>query len=44
MEIYKKRDTLYTDFAELIHDVDDAPKKVNAQRLLVRLERYYARK
>lgn len=41
--LYRKRHLLYTDYANLIHDVDDAPAKINAQRLLVALEKYHAR-
>jgi shikimate kinase len=41
--LYEKRDGLYTDYAHLVHDVDDSPAKINAQRLLVALEKYHAR-
>ncbi len=41
--LYEKRDGLYSDFAHLVHDVDDSPAKINAQRLLVALEKYHAR-
>ena len=43
MELYDKRHPLYTEFADIIHDVDDAPKKINAQRLLTALEQHNAR-
>ena len=42
MELYDKRHPLCTEFADIIHDVDDAPKKINAQRLLTALERHHA--
>jgi shikimate kinase len=41
--LYEKRHRLYTEYAHLIHDVDDSPAKINAQRLLVALEKYHAR-
>lgn len=41
--LYRTRDALYAEFANLIHDVDDSPAEINAQRLLVALEKYYAR-
>ena len=41
--LYEKRDALYTQFAHVIHDVDDAPPEINAQRLLVALEKHHER-
>ena len=41
-ELYRKRDALYADFADIIHDVDDSPQEINAQRLLVVLEKRHA--
>lgn len=43
MALYKKRDVAYREYADIIHEVDDSPLEVNTQRLLVRLEEYYAR-
>lgn len=41
--LYEKRDGLYSNYAHLVHDVDDSPAVINAQRLLVALEKYHAR-
>lgn len=41
--LYEKRDGLYSNYAHLVHDVDDSPAAINAQRLLVALEKYHAR-
>ncbi len=43
MALYEKRDALYSQFADLIQEVDDAPQEINAQRLLVSLEKHHAR-
>ena len=43
MEIYSRRHPLCGVFADIIHDVDDAPKKINARRLLTALERHHVR-
>lgn len=43
MTLYEKRDALYIQFADMIQEVDDAPQLVNAQRLLVSLEKRHAR-
>ncbi|MCG8451927.1 MAG: shikimate kinase [Spirochaetales bacterium] len=43
-QLYQKRHALYSDFAQVVQDVDDASPKINAQRLLVTLEKFYARK
>jgi len=43
-ELYRRRDILYRDFADLIHEVDESPPKLNARRLLLALEEHYARK
>ena len=37
--IYKHRNAMYEKFADLIHDVDDSPLHINAQRLLTSLEK-----
>ncbi|RLW68392.1 MAG: hypothetical protein B6D68_03740 [spirochete symbiont of Stewartia floridana] len=42
--IYERRHRLYEKYADIIVDVYDVPLKVNAQRLSVKLEKYYAGK
>ncbi|PIE04540.1 MAG: shikimate kinase [Spirochaetales bacterium] len=37
--IYMKRHALYTDFARIVHDVDESELSVNARRLLAKLEK-----
>ena len=37
--LYEQRDRLYSDFAAIVQDVDDAQPNVNAQRLLVKLQK-----
>ena len=37
--LYEKRDALLERFADIIHDVDDSEAKINAQRLLLKMER-----
>ena len=37
--LYEKRDAMYRDFAGIIHDVDESEPKINAQRLLVKLQK-----
>lgn len=44
LELYKRRDILYRKFADLIHEVDESPKELNAERLLLALEEHYAGK
>lgn len=41
--IYERRDPLYRRLADHIHPVDDAPKAVNADRLMTLLRRHHAR-
>lgn len=44
VELYARRDILYREFADLIHEVDESPAELNAQRLLLALEGHYAGK
>ncbi len=41
--LYERRNTLYMNFAHLIHDVDNSPAELNARRLIVALEKYHER-
>jgi len=43
LELYARRDALWREFADLVHDVDDSPKDINARRLQVALEKHHAR-
>ncbi len=42
--IYKRRHKLYEEYADICVDTYDVPLRVNAQRLLVEVENYYAGK
>jgi len=44
LNLYKRRDILYRKFADLIHEVDESPKELNAERLLLALEDYHGGK
>jgi len=41
--VYRHRSKLYEKFAHLIHTVDDSPPEINAQRLLVAMEKHHVR-
>ena len=42
-EIYERRNALYEDYADVIHDVDDSPVQINAERLMATLEKHNVR-
>lgn len=44
LELYRRRDILYRDFADLIHKVDESPPELNAGKLLLALKEHYAGK
>ena len=41
--LYSRRDNLYFQIADIVHNVDNSPKAVNAQRLITKLEADYVR-